>query len=299
MKTVLITGGTGLIGSTLRSLLKKKGYNYRLLSTRKKLSNTSDNTFYWNPANGEIDAAAFDDVDVIVHLAGSTVNQPWTKSGKESILQSRLQSTNLLKESLTSVKKIPLIITASATGIYPDLGDEWVDEDQTPDDDFLADVVVKWEKATLELSAYCDRLVTMRIGVVLSSRGGAFPLMAKATKYWVGSPFGKGDQYMSWIHATDVAEFIYFSINNEHVSGVYNTVAANPETNGDFMMELATAMDKPFFLPNIPQFLLKLVLGERANILLKGVRASNQKIASTGFEYRFPHIQKVFNHSKV
>lgn len=299
MKTVLITGGTGLIGTKLISLLKKNGHNYRLLSTQKKLSNKSNHTFYWNPASGEIDTAAFEGVDVIVHLAGSTVNQPWTESGKKDILQSRVQSTNLLKTSLQKTNNVPLIVTASAVGIYPDLGDEWVKEDEQPGDGFLADVVVEWEKATSQLSEHCHRLVTMRIGIALSSRGGAFPLMAKATKYWIGSPFGKGDQYMSWVHVTDIAEFVLFSMNDDRVDGIYNMVAPNPETNSDFMMELATAMNKPYFFPKVPKFILRLIFGERADILLKGVRASNEKINKLGFEYRYPHIQKVFNHSKV
>lgn len=299
MKTILLTGGTGLIGTKIISILKKNDYEYRLLSTKKSLSKRSTHTYYWNPSTGEIDESALKNVDAIIHLAGSTVNQPWTKKGKQNILHSRIDSTNLLKQTLLKQEKIPLIIAASAVGYYPDLGDEWIRENEPPGKGFLSEVVVEWEKATSQLSEVCTRLVTFRIGVVISSRGGAFPLMVKATKYWIGSPFGKGDQYMSWIHVNDVSRMMILAVDNSDVKGTYNAVSPFPETNGDFMMELASAMNKPFFFPKTPKFVLRMIFGERADILLKGARVSNDRINALGYEYEYPHIQKVFNHAKI
>ncbi|MCH8545531.1 MAG: TIGR01777 family oxidoreductase [Cryomorphaceae bacterium] len=293
MKTVLITGGTGLVGQAVTERLQKEGLNVRILSTNKSLADNNDHVFHWNPEKLSIDEHALADVDAIINLAGSSINQPWTKSGKEQIVNSRINSCKTLSKALNG-KTINCIVAASAVGIYPDKGDQWIDESTTADRGFLAETVVKWEQASAELEKYCDRLITLRIGVVLSDLDGALPVIAKPVKLGIGSGIGSGKQYMSWIHINDLAKMMWFGLTNENVKGVYNAVASMPVTNNDFTKSLANTLNKPYFFPNVPAFVMRLLLGERADIVLKGSRVSNNKIQKHNFQFDYDHVDQAF-----
>lgn len=293
MQTVLIAGGTGLVGQAVSDLLKREGMNVRILSTNKPLADKNDHIYHWNPEIQAIDERAFIDVDAIINLAGSSINQPWTKSGKEQIVNSRVNSCKTLSKALNG-KKLPCIITASAVGVYPDKEGQWMTEDTDPDTGFLAETVVTWEKASFELKAQCDRFLILRIGVVLSDKDGALPVIAKPVKFGIGSAIGSGKQYMSWIHIKDLARMVLFGLMENDVKGTYNAVASYPVTNNDFTKTLAKSLKKPYFFPNVPAFVMRILLGERADIVLKGGRVSNGKFKKHGFQFEFDQVEKAF-----
>ncbi len=293
MQTVLITGGTGLVGQSISDLLKKEGLNVRILSTNKPLADKHKHIFYWNPEKLAIDELALNEVDAIVNLAGSSINQPWTKSGKEQIVNSRVNSCQTLANALNG-KKIKCIISASAVGIYPDKNEQWLTEDAPADTGFLAETVVKWEGASAEFKKHCERHISLRIGVVLSDKGGALPVIAKPVKFGIGSAIGSGKQYMSWIHIQDLARMVHFGLNNEKIKGTYNAVASNPVTNDVFTKTLAKTLKKPYFFPKVPSFVMRIILGERADIVLKGSRVSNERFKKHDFQFEFDQVDRAF-----
>ncbi len=294
-KTILITGGTGLIGSELTKQLLAKGHTVRYLSRNPGKTDQIE-AFKWDIKNNEIDDAAFQGVDTIVHLAGAGIaDKKWTKERKKVILESRTKSTELLSSKLKSLThEVRSFVSASAIGYYGyDTGGVLKKEDSRFGDDFLATVTKEWEASVDELSKNNPglRVAKLRIGIVLSEKGGALAELAKPIKYLVGAPLGSGQQYMSWIHIEDLAGMFVHAIENNDLKGVYNAVAPNPVTNKEVTKAAAKAMGKPLFLPNVPGFVLKLVLGEMASMVLGGSKVSSEKIEASGYNYKFKQLQ--------
>lgn len=292
---ILITGATGLIGSELVALLLQNGVVVHYLTTSKKKIESQPNYhgFYWNPDQGIIDENALMDVDSIIHLAGATISKRWTTKYKQEIIESRILSSNVLFKALkdhpNSVKQI---ISASAIGIYPDnLTKLYTEDEKEVDDSFLGKVVVKWEESVNKFKLLNIKVAKIRTGLVLSEKGGALLEMMKPIKMGFGAPFGSGKQMQSWIHIHDLVEMYFYAVTNE-LDGIYNAVAPNPVTNKKLTQEIATVLNKSLFMPNIPQFLMKLILGEMHIILFASQNVSSEKIESEGFKFQYKQLDK-------
>ncbi|TDR26183.1 TIGR01777 family oxidoreductase [Flavobacterium cheniae] len=296
--TVLITGATGLVGQELVNLLLQNGHNVHYLSTSKSklVTNTNYKGFYWNPKNAEIDTKALTDVEVIIHLAGANVAKKWTTAYKEEIIESRVLSTQLLYKTLQkNSHQVKQIISASAVGIYPDsLTDIYHETDLDIDVSFLGNVVKQWENEVSQFEKLEIIVSKIRIGIVLAKNGGALQEMAKPIKYGVGAAFGSGEQYQSWIHVQDLVAIFQFVMENR-LPGIYNGVAPYPVTNSELTKAIAKTLGKPLFLPNIPKFAMKLILGEMHQILFSSQHVSCRKLLDENFQFKFASLDKALN----
>ena len=291
---VLITGATGLVGSELVSQCHERGYavNYLTTSKSKIVSENNYQGYFWNPTTGEIDHNCLNGVSVIINLAGSSISKRWTKEYRKEIVSSRIESLELLKSTLlkTENHSVSSIVSASAIGIYPDsLSNYYTEEEVQVDDSFLGEVVTAWEQKVDEFENLDLKVAKVRIGLVMSNDGGALPEMAKPVNYYVGSAFGTGEQWQSWIHISDLAG-IFLHIASFELEGIYNGVAPNPVTNTKLVKEIAKVLNKPLFLPNIPKFIMHTILGDMAYVLFASQRVSSKKIEEEGFIFQYANI---------
>ncbi|MDN5216536.1 TIGR01777 family oxidoreductase [Fulvivirgaceae bacterium BMA12] len=289
VKKILITGGTGLIGRKLTQLLLESGYQVAHVS-RSKNTSTNPPTFAWDLNENYLDPEALNGVEAIINLAGASVaDKKWSESYKKVILESRVKSTNLLFERLQKADhQVKVFLSASAVGIYPDdRGNQVFYEDGPHATNFLAEVTGAWEQEVDKIATLGIRTVKFRIGVVLSKSGGALSKMLLPIKLGLGAPLGSGQQYMSWIHELDLCRMFVFALENENLKGVYNAVSPEAKTNDEFSKAIAKSLNKPYFLPNIPGFLIKLMMGEMAGMVLGGNNVSCKKIQNAGFQFKF------------
>lgn len=297
-KNILITGGSGLIGRNLTNLLLKNNYNVGIL-TRKDKPDNKIKYFTWNYENKQLDEKALVFADSIIHLAGENIsNKRWTNKQKQKIIDSRVKTTTLIYEILNKKNhKLENFISASAIGYYGTFtSDKIFTEQNQAGDDFLSEVVVKWENAADKLKDFSNNLLKFRIGVVLSHKGGALVEMYNVVKKGIGSALGSGNQYMPWISLNDLSRLFLYGLEN-NLNGVYNAV--NPEhiTNKVFMQKMTKYFNKPFFMPAIPSFMLKALFGQKASLLLEGSRVSSDKIINKGFVFK-DTLNKVFDKIK-
>ncbi|MDX5436331.1 MAG: TIGR01777 family oxidoreductase [Pontibacter sp.] len=290
---VLITGGSGLVGMRLSEMLIDLGYEVAHLS-RNPNKVSSYKTFKWDTSNGYIDDNAISYADYIINLAGASLaDEKWTDERKKVILRSRVDSINLLHKCLGQTQHhVKGFISASAIGIYGDSGDRIVSEESTYADDFLAEVCKAWEAAAWQMRDLNLRTVILRLGIVLSDKGGALPQIAKPVKLMAGAPLGSGKQYMSWVHIDDVCRLFIKAIEDTHMEGVYNTVAPHPVTNEEFTKELAEVMHKPLVLPKVPAFAINLMMGEMSEVVLASQRVSANKVIQTGFTFEYNYLEE-------
>ena len=292
---VLITGATGLVGSHITKLCDQKGIKVNYLTTSKdKIEDQPEyKGFYWNIENREIDENCFKNVDAIIHLAGADIAKRWTSSYKKEIIASRTQSADLLLETLkNSGFKIPRFISASAIGIYPSSMEKlYFEDDKSVDDSFLGEVVELWEASADKFKNLGMEVAKIRIGLVLAREGGAFPKLKDPVSFNVGTAFGSGKQWQSWVHIEDLAGIFLHVLENK-LSGVFNGVAPNPVTNEEMMKEIATQLNKSIWLPNVPAIALKVALGEMATVLLSSQLVSSDKIEKAGYEFRYKNLIK-------
>ena len=292
---VLITGATGLVGNGLIKILLQNGISVNYLTTsRNKIANeTNYKGFFWNPIAGEINENAFDEVDVIIHLAGANVASRWTTSYKQEIIDSRVKTTKLLYKTLDKINhQVKQIISASAIGIYPNSLNQVYQEDfNKVDDSFLGRVVNHWENEVMEFEKLSIKVLKIRIGIVLAKEGGALQKMTQPISYGLGSSFGTGEQFQSWIHLQDLVNVFYFAITHK-LEGVYNAVSPYPVTNKELTKAIAKQLNKPLFLPNIPKFVMKLLLGEMHKILFSSQNVSSRKILDKGFQFKYAALDK-------
>jgi uncharacterized protein (TIGR01777 family) len=292
---ILITGATGLIGKKMVTLLKKDNHIIHYLSTSKaKIKHESNyKGFYWNPSKGEIDLAAFEDVSVIIHLAGASVSKKWTKAYKNEIIQSRVQTANLLLNTLKAhPNKVKQFVAVSAIGIYPDdLTAIYHEDDSKIDDSFLGEVTQLWEESTNLFKSLPLLVTTIRIGVVLAKESGALVEMTKPIKYGFGAVLASGKQYVSWIHIDDLVAIFKYVIDH-NLEGIYNAVSPYPTTNEELTKAIAKTIHKPLFLPNVPKFMLRFLLGEMHQIVTSSQHVSSRKILDSGFQFQFASLSK-------
>ncbi|OYX23564.1 MAG: TIGR01777 family protein [Flavobacteriales bacterium 32-35-8] len=291
---VLITGATGLIGKEIVKRCHQNNIDVNYLTTSKSKIESTENYqgFYWDIKNKDIDVNCFKEVDAIIHLAGATISKRWTLTYKEEILNSRAESTQLLIDSLKGeAHTIKQVIASSAIGIYPDSITHYYDETfKDFDDTFISNVVIKWEQSVDGFSKLNMLVSKVRTGLVLSEKGGALSEMVKPIKIGLGASFGTGEQWQSWIHLEDLAEMYLYILKNR-LEGVYNGVAPNPVTNKELTKAIAKVLDKPLFLPNIPKFAMKSVLGEMHSLLFDSQRVSSKKIEAMGFNFKFSYLK--------
>ena len=275
MSKVLITGGTGTVGTRLTAILLQKGYEVAHLSRSDKSTTPNVKNYVWDIKKGYIQPEAFENLDYIVHLAGAGVaDERWTDERKKEILESRTLSTQLLCNKLNETKTpLKAFVSASAIGIYGfDTGDKLLTEDSPISSQFLADVVKKWEEEVQKIASIGlpngIRVAKLRIGIVLSNKGGALVEMSKPVRLFAGAALGTGKQCLSWIHVDDLCKMFVFAIENNNISGEYNAVGTSATTNEILTKSIAKALGKPLFLPNVPAFALNLLLGEMAGMIL-------------------------------
>lgn len=295
---ILITGATGLIGSELVKLLLSKNHSVHYLTTSNAKIKEEPNYkgFYWNPQEGKIDERCIDGVDAIIHLAGANIAQRWTNKYKQEIIESRTLSSellfNLIKKSPNQVKQI---VSASGTAIYPESISQVYDETTTESEDsFLSNVVKKWEESVDTFQVLGIKVCKLRIGIVLSNKGGALPEMVKPINLGFGAAMGTGKQIQSWIHITDLVAMYYFAIEKQ-LEGIFNAVSPHPVSNQELTKVIAKTLKKPLWLPNIPEFVMNLILGEMSYLLFSSKNLSSIKITNSGFQFQFPKIDKAIN----
>lgn len=291
MSKVLISGGTGSVGRLLSEFLTEEGHEVSLLS-RNPGSNDKYSTFLWNPSESFLDPKALEGCEYIIHLAGAGIaDKNWTSQRKKAIIESRVQSTDLLFNSVKKLQ-VPLkaFISASAVGYYGQINSTRIfkEEDQSAND-FVGKTCFLWEQAAQRFEELKVRTVRIRIGIVLMKQGGALEKMAKPIRLGFGGVLGSGEQYIPWIHSTDLIRIFGKVLANTDMHGAFNAVAPSFNTNKDFTLKLAKVLGKKIWLPPVPSFVLKGILGERALLLLKGSRVSSEKLIESG--YQFEHLE--------
>lgn len=297
---VLITGATGLVGNELVSLLLKNGIHINYLTTSEgKLQNELNYKGYlWNPEAGTIDTDCINDIDAVIHLAGASVSKRWTSTYKQEILESRILSTNLLYNLLkNNQNKVRHFISASAIGIYPDSLEKVYSEESTEtDNSFLGHVVQRWENAADQMQLLDVKVSKIRTGLVLSGKGGALVEMAKPVRLGLGAALGSGKQIQSWIHIQDLVN-IYHYVLKKGLGGTYNAVAPYPVNNDILMKNIAKVLDRPYFMPNVPKFVLNAILGEMHELLFMSQNASAKKIIGEGYQFKYLSLEKALKAS--
>jgi uncharacterized protein (TIGR01777 family) len=294
-KRILITGASGLVGTRLTELLTLSGHEVCHLSRGRT---DKIKTFQWDVDKQTIERGALDGVHTIVHLAGANVSEKrWTEKRKKVIIDSRVESTKLLAREISqSGNTVTNFISASAIGYYGFKQPEQIfTESDTPGNDFLANVTQQWEAAVDKISSPQVRVVKMRIGVVLAKDGGALKPMASASKWFVGSPLGSGNQFLSWIHIDDLCEMFIKAIEDQHMRGAVNAVSPHPVTNRELTKAIEQKLHRPILLPAVPSFVLRLMFGEMADIILEGNRVSAKKIIDSGFVYKFADLKNALD----
>ncbi len=291
MKKVLITGGSGLIGTRLSELLLEKNYAVAHLS-RSKRDKKNIEVYQWDIEKGIIEEETIATADYIIHLAGAGVaDKRWSARRKKEIIDSRIDTANLLYNYLQkTTNQVKAFIGSSGISYYGDSGKTVKTESAAKGKGFLSDVTKVWEESTFKINDLNLRTVAIRTGLVLSTKGGALAKIALPVKFAIGNHFGDGQHYYSWIHIDDICNIYIKAIEDETIEGVYNGVAPNPVTNKDFVLTIAKALNRPKMSIPVPEFALRLALGEMADAVMEGINVSSDKIEEKGFVFEYPTL---------
>jgi uncharacterized protein (TIGR01777 family) len=288
MSTILITGGSGLIGKALTAALQRDGHTVRWLS-RTAGERNGVKAFAWDVERGTVDPETLRDVDHIIHLAGAGIaDKRWTAARKQELERSRAESARMLLRAVKANGATPKsFISAAGINYYgADTTAHLFAENDAAGQDHIAHLSRVWEEAADEWATSC-RVVKLRTPLVLSRQGGGLAKLAFPARYGLGAPLGDGRQWMPWVHLDDLVRAYRHALMNASMTGAYNVCASDQRTNRDFTRAVSQALGRPMFLPGVPGFALKLVLGELSSILLGGSRASNAKLRATGFTFRY------------
>jgi uncharacterized protein len=291
--SVLITGGSGLIGRHLSSLLLSKGYKVSHLSRTEK-SQTDIQVFKWDPDKRYLDPEALNEIQYLVHLAGANIGEKrWTNARKMKIIQSRVDSAKFLFEKIKdNPGSLKAFISASATGYYGSVTSEKIfNEEDPPGTDFLCNTCRQWEEAADLFAGLGIRTVKLRTGVVLEKKDSALTKMMAPARFGFLVRTGSGMQYMPWIHIKDLCNIYLKAIEDSTMNGVYNAVVPQHITHNEFIGTLAKTMNKAVFPVNVPSFLLKAALGEMSELVLKGSKVSSEKIVRSGYKFLHPDLE--------
>ena len=285
---ILISGRSGLVGSALASFLTSGGHEVVALSR----SPSKPGQIHWDPEHGVLDAAELEGFDAVVHLAGESVARRWTAAQKRCIRDSRVKGTRLLSETLARLDRPPrTLVCASAIGYYGDRGSEILTEESPPGTGFLPDVCREWEAAADAARQKGVRVVHVRIGVVLTPKGGALAQMLTPFKLGAGGVIGSGEQFWSWIVLDDLVGAIHHALATESLTGPVNATSPNPVTNREFTKTLGRVIRRPTILP-MPAFAARLALGQMADeLLLASARVLPQRLLATNYAFRDPELE--------
>lgn len=292
MTSILITGGSGLVGRHLSGKLKEKGYDVSILSSSGRQV-PGYRSYSWNPETREIDSQAVLNADFIIHLAGANIGEKrWTQKRKQEIIDSRVKTGQLIFDIFKqSPEKLRAFISASATGYYGAITSEQVFREEEPaNSDFLGEICRQWEEVADLFANSGIRTIKLRTGVVLTERGGALEKLLLPVRLFVGSAMGSGKQFMPWIHVDDLCEMYVKAIEDEEMTGAYNAVAPQHVTNREFTRTIARVLKKPFWPLKVPAFALLLLFGEMSAVILEGSRVSSEKIIKAGFTFSYPEL---------
>lgn len=292
-RTILVTGASGMIGSGLVNALIDRGDKVIGLSRNPNRASKAQPTAEWHawqPTMERPPEKALEGTDAVISLAGEPINQRWNDDVKDRIARTRIKATKNLADTIATVDNPPkTFISGSAIGFYGDRGDELLYEDAAPGDDFLADVVVKWEAAANSIGDGV-RVATIRAGHVLDTRGGLLAELLTPFKLGVGGPIAGGDQYMSWIHRWDEIGILLWALDNEAATGPINATSPNPVTNKEFSKTLGKAVGRPAIMP-LPGFAMKAIRGpEFGQVLTEGQRVYPRKAIESGYEFKQPEL---------
>ena len=300
MSTVIITGGTGLVGTALSKLLVLQGHSVIILSrdpSSHRSQSPSISYAAWNVEDQSINEDAIRKAQHIIHLAGAGIaDKRWTDKRKKEIQESRIKSSELIVKALTQIpNEVESVISASAIGWYAESTAIQSVETDPPDAGFLGETCRLWEQHIQPVTALDKRLVILRSGIALSNDGGAFPQFKKPVRSGLAAILGNGRQIVSWIHLDDLCRLYLEAMINPNWSGIYNAVAPQPVTNKTFMIELGNRMKRNFYIPfPVPGFLLRLILGEKSIEVLKSSNVSCDKIKIQGFQFIYPTLDAAF-----
>ncbi len=288
----LLAGGSGMIGRQLSALLTKQNHKVAWLTRSKVSQGISYEQYLWDINEKSIDINCLKGIDIIINLAGEGIaDKRWTEERKKEIIESRVKSTALLfdlvKNNTNTVRKF---ISSSAIGFYSDRGDDLMVEECLPANDFLGKCCQLWENEVVKFKELKIPEVRIRTGVVLSLKGGALPKILAPAKFGFGAALGSGKQWMSWIHIDDLCKIFIYAAENEMVNGAFNAVAPRPVTNLQFTKTMCEAIKKPFWMPNVPEFALKLAFGEMSLVVLGSTKCSAEKIEKADFNFQYPQL---------
>ncbi len=301
MANILLTGGSGMVGSHLCTKLRNRGYEVAVLS-RSPNTDSKQKYFLWDIAQKQIDEEAIKWADSIIHLAGANIGEKrWNKQRKQLIIDSRVKSAELLLDTVVALnKKIDTFITASAIGYYGAItSSEIMTETSSCANDFLGQTCQQWESVADKFANVGIRTVKIRTGIVLWLTGGAMAKIIRPVKKGMGLAIGSGKQYFPWIHIDDLCSVYTQALENKKMQGPYNAVVPEHITNEEFMKKLAQKFKKPFFRFKIPASALKLFFGEMSSLFLYGSRISAEKLQKTGFSFMFPTIDSYLKEMKI
>jgi uncharacterized protein (TIGR01777 family) len=288
VQTWLITGATGLVGTALQKALLLAGHRVRMLGRSPKRTSSGE-AFAWDPTSGTLDPRAFDNVDVVVHLAGASVGHRWTTSHRRAILESRVKGTTLLRDELQQCGFAGTWIQASAVGFYGNTSLP-CDEQCPKGAGFLADVVEAWEQSSMPSDSQSWRMVHLRLGLVLSGQGGTLDRLWPIYRLGLGAPLGSGKQAMSWIHLEDVVHLMLWLAQKPEAEGCFNATAPAAASNREFSQTLAQALRRPHWAPAVPAWALRAAMGDMASLLLEGQNTVPQRLLDLGFTWRYPDL---------
>ncbi len=293
---ILITGTSGLIGSALVQFLTARGQ--RVTRLVRRIPRQGAEEIFWDPEAGRIDAASLEGSEAVVHLAGESIAAGrWTAVKKKRILDSRVKGTDLLARTLASLRRPPqVMISTSAVGYYGDRGAEILREESAPGSGFLADVCRRWEQAASVAATGGIRLVVLRLGMILSSAGGALRQMLPPFRFGIGGRLGSGTQYLGWLTLDDLLEIISFTLLHSSLGGTINAVSPNPVTNGEFTRILARALGRPAVF-SVPSLAIRMMLGEMGEqLLLASARVVPARLIEAGYQFRYPELEPALRH---
>lgn len=285
---VLISGASGLVGTEVAKQLRAQGHTPLRLVRREK---RSEDEVYWNPSKGELEPGIMETIDAVVNMAGATTGRiPWTKKYMQEIIESRLDSTKTLVNAINAATNKPkVLVSGSASGIYGDRGDEWLNEESTKGEGFLSDLAFRWEQEALKANT---RVVLARTTLVMSKKLGALGRLIPLIKLFIGGPLGSGKQWWAWISLEDEARAIIHLINTDSASGPYNLTAPEPATAGQLIKELARQLKRPAWF-KVPSWAMKLLIGVAAEeLLLCSQKMTADRLLATGFEFSHPTLKE-------
>jgi uncharacterized protein len=295
---IFMTGGTGFVGSFLSRELALQGHDITILTRQERHPTPSHSRIRFltgDPKQEGTWMAAVPQHDWVINLAGASINTKWTDEVKKTIYDSRIATTRNLVDALAAGDRRQLFCSTSAPGYYGPRGEEELTEESPPGQDFLAQVAQDWEAEALKAQDLDIRTVITRFGVVLGKGGGMLEQLVPLFKRFVGGPVGSGQQWFSWIHQQDLGQAFLFLLEHPDLFGPVNFTAPHPVRNRDFAQALGRALNRPAFLP-APAFMLRLLYGEFAEVVLTGQKVLPQKLLAAGFQYHFPTIDQALQH---